>query len=471
LLNDTTTPPKFLLRATHNWWLNILSDTGLIGIAAVILCWGLLLRFLWRYRHYEHWSIPKLGVLGTLGAFAVHTMFDTPEYWVILMATLLFAVLYISLEPAVDEPHHWQKLLSMWWVPVWVLALWFGYHSWQSLQSYEAGLKAASEHDWHTALEQFEAAQSQISYPESSYQLAAATTYALLAQNDAQYLPQAIIAYETLITLEPGWPTNHANLAALYWANKQPDLAVSAMQTAVQLAPEIPVYSLNLALWYADLGQTAAAQEALRDNYQLIPTWREASFWQTDLAYEAIKDLPSEQLQSSPELLQKTNLPFGWAALKDDDYTAAATLFSQQIVENPHESIGYLGRSITFYLEGKPREAQKVFQQARLLGLSHLFWQDVIVTQLDLNELLRRYASNSTYSHSTKYASIYAQSAFMRQGMAYDLIPQLTCFASTPLLKQDFDILTHGLFEQNAVVNEYFLADGSGLRPCVTLAH
>lgn len=470
LLRDKTVPPAFPLHAAHNWWINILSDHGLIGLAAVLGCWLLLLQFLWRYRGYENWSTIKLGILAALGAFCMHALLDTPEHWVIFTAALLLAALFVLLEPFPRENNLLKKMLFLWWVPVWIGLLWFGYQSFQSARIYEAGLAAADAKDWEAAAQLFEQAQQEALYPETSYYLAAGMANAILAQQDERYLPQAIAAYQRVIAAEPGWPTNHANLAALYWQNEQPDLALSAMQTAVFLAPQIPIYDLNLGLWYVELGEEAAALEAFGRLYQHRDTWRKAPFWQSGLPLDSLASLNKADLPVPAEISKRSEHAAGWLALEMGNYVEAGRVFAPQLLNSPYDGTNYLGQSIAAYMQNNLAEAQQFLEQADLLGTRDPFWRAVIKEGKDFTALENNYLHHSTFNISNVQSAIYGQSIFLRLSLSYDVAPQLTCFSLTPLLEQNFAILRpHLSLAEKEQLATLVLGNGQGLRPCVTI--
>ena len=57
----------------HNYYLNLLAETGLIGLAAYVIWWGAAAMRLWRARRGNFMAI---GLLGALGHLAGHSAFD-----------------------------------------------------------------------------------------------------------------------------------------------------------------------------------------------------------------------------------------------------------------------------------------------------------------------------------------------------------------------------------------------------------
>lgn len=116
MLAHESAPPAVPFRAAHSWWMSFLSETGLLGITAVLLCWFLIGRWLWAHRQARFWNPMSVGLLGGLGAFAVHATFDTPEPMVIFFAAVWLAMLLVVVEPEVTGGR--KRITAVWMMPL-----------------------------------------------------------------------------------------------------------------------------------------------------------------------------------------------------------------------------------------------------------------------------------------------------------------------------------------------------------------
>jgi O-antigen ligase len=102
----------------HNIYLNVLAETGLIGLGAFLLLWGSAVVWVWRRASYNAvagareldgdagWRAAlAAGVLGTLAYLAVHSMFDNLfVQGIYLQLAFLFAALAAARPIAGDLP-------------------------------------------------------------------------------------------------------------------------------------------------------------------------------------------------------------------------------------------------------------------------------------------------------------------------------------------------------------------------------
>jgi O-antigen ligase len=62
----------------HNYYLNIAAESGVLGLAAYLSLWGMVLLACWqatRVTQGWHWGVA-LGILGVVVHLSVHNLFD-----------------------------------------------------------------------------------------------------------------------------------------------------------------------------------------------------------------------------------------------------------------------------------------------------------------------------------------------------------------------------------------------------------
>ncbi|MCL4298924.1 MAG: tetratricopeptide repeat protein [Anaerolineae bacterium] len=101
---------------------------------------------------------------------------------------------------------------------------------------------------------------------------------------ERQTLEKAVALYQQGLQPIKGHPLYWANLAALYWLNRQPDEAQAALAQAVNLSntgnPNIEIYLLNSGCYYELQGNASAALAAYGSLLARNPSLVNSAFWQ-----------------------------------------------------------------------------------------------------------------------------------------------------------------------------------------------
>lgn len=95
----------------HNYYLNILAEGGLLGLAAYLGCWGLTVSAVWRRaRCTAGWErVLALAALGMLGHLLAHSLFD--NLYVHEMYLLIAVLLAVGCGARADAPRSSPVLL------------------------------------------------------------------------------------------------------------------------------------------------------------------------------------------------------------------------------------------------------------------------------------------------------------------------------------------------------------------------
>jgi O-antigen ligase/tetratricopeptide (TPR) repeat protein len=463
----------------HNLFLNVLAELGTVGfLALVLLCLQIGL-FFWRVRHSPNWDMSTIGFLAVLASFTGHSLFEMPETWISMLVAICLAALVVQLEPY--SPVTKSLELRNCWVCRWTIGLWLcllltGVLGWQANRAYTAGVEALRDHKLSAAAAHFERGQRWLPYHDTGLALAQGITYSLLALDNDSYLPKAEAALVHVATAEPGWPLNHANLAAIHWHQGQQIAAIESMEKAISLSPELPTLHLNLGIWYEASGDSAQALKAYRDLYQLPYTPREITFWQET----TIRQTASSGAPSATEVTGH-NTP-GVQALDENNPTLAQELFLAETAAYPNRTTAQLGLAIAYLQTGEPELAGQALRQAqaldagqvtvRLYGSQQLYihlWQAVLAGK-NVDPLLE-----AIYKQSMLNYGNYSLNLFNRMDLPYSLLPQLLCFDRSPTMAKHLRWLSFFYERQSELplANEpvgilmHQLKTGNGLRSCL----
>lgn len=437
-LQQVAVPPATLFVGAHNIFMNVLAEMGLAGLAALLLFSGQLALLIWRDRRSEKWDCWTVGLLASLAAFLVHTLFDVPEPWIMFLAAVMLAMLIHQLAPVTGgTARRWQNV----WVLAWLGLVVTGFMGWRAASLYGDGLTAVDEGDWTSALAQFTTAQSSLPYDDTAYLLATGFTTGMRAAQEPIYLQQAVTAHRQLVDADPGWSVHRANLAALYWQQGESIKALAAMKEAIDLSPTVPTYYLNLGLWYEALGDNEAAAAVYSQLYDLPATWREAPFW-GDSPVRQQPELVSESvIEGIPSRLAINLTPEDTVATLE-----AMEQFQAMLRVNPHNFEATFALGIAHVYQGQDEQALLTLRRSAVLeatlhslGLSGpralpiQLWQTAVpgATPEREREVLAQARRQSVYGPGRGGAGTYTRAALSRLPLKYDLLPQLACFTTT----------------------------------------
>lgn len=134
---------------------------------------------------------------------------------------------------------------------------------------------------------------------------------ARLPETERAVLAEAIRAYETGLHVIKSHPIYWANLAALYWLDRQPEAAQAALKQAVELSdlndPKTAFYLLNSGCYYELQGETEPAIAAYGQLLAHTPDIISSPFWQASefraAHLSAIIESAVQQPPTAPEQL------------------------------------------------------------------------------------------------------------------------------------------------------------------------
>jgi O-antigen ligase/Tfp pilus assembly protein PilF len=314
-LRENSTPPMSFHQHAHSLYLNLLGEMGIAGIIAALL---FMIAYFRKFKTVFAQSQNKLAMLGIFAfivSCAVHNIFDAYH-----TKPAMLWPLAILAGAAIAQPSSQIKTQSKtrpWGVLTLIGFAWLGV--WTITPYYQA-VDLANQNLWQQAYDTFQQAVQRDPGNALAHQQLALSAAVLSEEGDQNLLSVAIRELENTIQLEPSWALNHANLAVLYFENKEIDEAIRSAQKAVELAPAVPLYTLNSGFLLEQIGENDQAQLAYIKTLDLNPDWSTASFWnETSLRMDTLnlwtKAQPTQthlNLSGAQEILNANRL-FSWA--------------------------------------------------------------------------------------------------------------------------------------------------------------
>lgn len=281
-LQVNSAPPGLFFDYAHNIYLDLLSGSGLLGLASFgWLAWIVLCKFIRGLVSTGGDNLAVLtGALAASGAFLVHGLFDSVHHTVPTsawnLAILFGAAIAVVIKIESKQPV-WQSIvvvgLSL------LSALGFFLNAWLAWPL-ESGVQAANRSDWQGAARQFEVAVQRDPYLAATHQQLGLAYSQLFISGDRSVLSKAENAFEQAVALDPYWMFNYANLGLTRERLGDLSGALQAYEQGLAAAPQ--AYESNWLLGRA-LEASGETQEA-RSNYisalKTCPKCACAAFWQ-----------------------------------------------------------------------------------------------------------------------------------------------------------------------------------------------
>ncbi len=423
-LQVNSVPPIIPYDYAHNIYLDLLSGTGILGLAAFFWIMAAVVRlFLIRIRETSgpDWAV-SIGGLAALVTFLVHGLVDSTHHSepISLWNMCIVAGTALTLPGGEVKARNWRSFAPA------VLALaaagmtWF---SWWTLLPMQEGVQRAAEGDWPGAAALFEEAARRDAGMAAAHQQAGLALSMQVDVGDDDNLEEAIIYYERAAAIDPYWGLNHANLAALYQSAGRVEEARAAFARAVRLSPECEIYHLNLGVVREEMGDLADAEDSYIQVLSLKPEWAGSGFWRT-----------GEFRRASLEKWQAAN-----PAEPEKDLTAMKAV----IKSRPDAIAAYLPLIETFLEQENYIEAQKLLSRAQFAAGSNslhleLGWQTAELKaargEVDQavaagREVILSATRYGIFGPATSGNKIYNLFMFRRPAVDVDFVPQLLVIA------------------------------------------
>ncbi|HVN53920.1 MAG TPA: O-antigen ligase family protein [Anaerolineaceae bacterium] len=289
-IESNSIPPGMILAHAHNVVLQVAAETGMVGMAALLVLIAAFLHVVvrrWKATQGTE-RLVLIGLLAALVGFGVHSLFDTPEQLPLfcILAAILGAVLAAENEPekAPRFSPSASALLALAWVAV---AGAFAWYVW-SYTPFNEGVDASARQDWRSAAQQLDlAVERDPALAFNWFQAGMAHGELALAADgslaDRGELDRALADFRRGLAIEPGYATNWANRAALEWAGGDRDAALASIRRAAGAANNQPFFRLTLARMLEESGKIAEAGQEYGAVLAQRPDWVDAYFFRATL--------------------------------------------------------------------------------------------------------------------------------------------------------------------------------------------
>jgi tetratricopeptide (TPR) repeat protein len=433
-------PPEVLLAHAHNWYLNVLAETGLLGGLALAWCLAAGAALAWRrWRTAPAGERAALaGLAAALFGLAITSLFETPQMFpaVNVLMMVLLGLLAAGEVPGPAERR--QRLgglgLAVLWLGGTAALAWSLY----AYAPFSAGALAANLGDWRGGAQALRLGAERdpgvaFYWLQAGYAHGRAALAGGGQTGDARELSAALDAYERGVVLEPAYSTNWVNLGLLRWASGDLDGARAALERAVGGAESNAVFRATLGRFYETTGQPALARGAYQVALELRPDWVGTYFFrETELRREAA----GAWRAAHPDgwLPGGAPLAAGWRALRAGDPSGARQAFAGAL--GPNQPEPYLGLGLAALAEGGLPQAEQALRTALWMGgpgttlaLVHFGLGQVWSGQGRVAEAIRAYETGlgliggETSEGIGRLATGYGWFVFNRNSILPDLLP------------------------------------------------
>lgn len=421
----------------HNIVLTILAESGILGLAASVWLAGSVissLRRRWLMSNQNQRFLVAACIASLVGALA-HGMVEDFLTFPFFAITVVLVVAVASGEAERREVHLHRRIPCRWLIGPILILLLVMFSTDISYFHFSRGANLATDGKWEAGAQLIEhATDLDPAFPFYHFQLG--FVYGHLASREGSpNLDRAIEQYEIGLSQEPYYSLNHANLAALYWQDGQPDVAIECVRQAIELAPAAPNYVIQLGSYYEQLGSGADAVRLYETAIELNPSLTTDLFWeQSELRREFVADHRSEAASTSPF----SSLGRGESAYQQGRYREAVAYFESTLATHPANKKAYTGLGLAYLALGEEEAAIHNLQVAIFLGDSkvpHLALGRLAYERGDLAEAIAEFETGLI---QPLYSDFYGPGVYRREGIYQSRLPQLPHMGLTPTLVDDY---------------------------------
>jgi tetratricopeptide (TPR) repeat protein/O-antigen ligase len=444
------TPPGFSTSHAHNLFLQVIAETGFLGLALVLWIIISVIRvFLRTWKAASPATKVRLAAYAGAGvAMASHHLLDylleSPLY---SLSVLILLSLVLHEAPTKERivGHRKRSLF----VPALLLLFYLSGSMYTKIGTgdYWEGVNAGREGEWDQATQAIcDAYATRPSISLYGFECALAHAHLYDQMGDPQALDTATSLQRNLIEKDPYWPVHWANLAIYEWLSIEETAAIDHMQKALALAPKNPTFAVNLAWMLESIGEAERAIDAYRAALKIDLSLQFVQLFQdSPLAQEALV-----LYQQDPDY-EKRRVPSiqGWEELLFNHYEEAEALFNRALEINPADSQAHAGLAIVEQRLGRENEALHNARVAIFISPNSPRVQQTagdLFLEQGLEEKAYQYFQNAyNLVEEKEYSSSYYFRTYNRFFLISDLAPQMLRGNLTPSMVESFHLLAQHL--------------------------
>jgi tetratricopeptide (TPR) repeat protein len=428
---ETQIPPGFATSHAHNILLQIMAETGFIGVVFVVAIITAAIIYLirtWRAASpdvkFRMAAYSGAGI-AALSHHLLDYLFESPLY-----ALSLFILFALTLrESPILKKLSVRNTISLFAPVTILLVIVLGLtYSLTGASDYWNGIEAGRDGDWQTAADEIcraNSKQPRITLYGFQCSISHAQLYDLT--KDPKHLQDALQVQRDAIAIDPYWPIHWANLSVLEWESGEKENAVAHMMMALNRGPKNTTIALNLALMEEALGRDEVAVGLYLQALELDPWLQFRQLYsESGLASKALEQFELDQtIFSDWELLIAAQ-----TANRKGEFLKALDKFKQALAANPLESRAIAGIAQSELHLGQINDARRDIQIALFIGGSNPEFPIIageIALEQDRNSEAQDFFNQAhNQIMNIQYSSAYYYRSYYRYFLSSDLVPQIT---------------------------------------------
>lgn len=412
LINHSV-PLGHLYLHAHNSYLDILSNTGLLGLS--VFTW-LVFSFLKMIKsEFPSFRVKRnyftIAILAGIFSFTAHSFFDGLYLMIFAGFTFIFMIVLLLFKLPLLKINTFYRVSILFLI---IFVIGFSWLNYWRTEPISRTVNASNQNEIAPAKDAIETALAR--NPKGV--IANLYSAMLFSDTDQNIISIALPAMQTAVETDPYWGLNHANLAALYSSQGDYTQALIEINSAVELAPKSSIFLLNQGLYLEKIQDFKNAQEAYQNVLSINPDWSNAYFWRENPFREKIA--AETETSSEIELLgfdQAIQQPYALPMI----YSAFAELHLNNL-----EHARSLAKLAGIAYFGNTSERIELDWLNAVL----LYKAKNIDKALKLSEkILIQLQSPGIYGPGSAGKSLYYDGVYRAPVLAIEFVPQLTIIA------------------------------------------
>jgi O-antigen ligase/tetratricopeptide (TPR) repeat protein len=410
-------PPGTVFVYAHNIYLDLLSGSGILGLAAYIWLFVSLLVILKKKTSESSHSEMAIGALASVIAFSVHGFFDSVHHTIPTSLWILSILLGAVMGEDSNRP---GRIVMPTGLIVGLLVVLFSWVNLWMILPLNKGVQEASSGDLAAARSSLDVAIQRDPRLAIAYQQQGMVLSQLADMKSQTALEDAIRMFEKTIALDIHWPLNHANLGALLREAGRLSEAEEELTIACNAAPDAAIFQLNLGEVQELLGETSQASATYHRTLELAPAWAGAYFWRET---EFRKRFISQWNKDNPPLLLTINdleINLESNKARAAPYLPLAAFYLQE--DQVEDADRLLVKAGLLYFSSSADKLEYDWLKAGSAALKG----DVRSAVVEGQAAIDGYLHQGMYGPGSEGRSYYSQLMFRRPQIRMELVPQFT---------------------------------------------